>query len=361
MREKWNKLRKSILFYTVLMAILFTLMHFFLKLFNVQFRQWVYYFIVLLSVLGIIIGTIQIIRNKSKKVKMVFVCIGVCIAIFLAFYWHMILFIIMLSYSPEHIISKDGNKYVAYVNSFLSVNVEYCDYINWFLVGNKVKIYEDYGKGGYDPFNGRHNDYKPQQYYYYDNDGNVIKTNVKSYNKETDNIQSDTITNSLKVEKTEITENDNNDVLYEKKFDNDIIIRVVHRDYVLAQRELIGIEKSTDGGKTWSEQIKTSDGVIQIHNGTKFAFINENIGFINDPGLAGTSGDNRQLLVTIDGGKNFIKANIELNDLSKNFYIDDVPYIENNILKIKVYIIENLEKKYYYLYSIDNGITWKQV
>ena len=33
-------------------------------------------------------------------------------------------------------------------------------------------------------------------------------------------------------------------------------------------------------------------------------FIDENIGFINDLGLAGTNGENRELLVTVDGGKN---------------------------------------------------------
>ena len=40
------------------------------------------------------------------------------------------------------------------------------------------------------------------------------------------------------------------------------------------------------------------------------------------------------------------------------FHIEDVPYLENNMLKLKVYKIENYEKKYYYLYSEDNGKTW---
>lgn len=47
---------------------------------------------------------------------------------------------------------KDGKKMVARVNSFMKVRVEYYDYINPFVRGNKMKIEEDYGEGGYDPF-----------------------------------------------------------------------------------------------------------------------------------------------------------------------------------------------------------------
>lgn len=52
----------------------------------------------------------------------------------------------------EHIIEKDGKKMVAYVDSFLQVEVKYYDYINSFIRGDKIRIYEDYRSGGYDPF-----------------------------------------------------------------------------------------------------------------------------------------------------------------------------------------------------------------
>lgn len=52
----------------------------------------------------------------------------------------------------EHIIEKNGEKMVAYVDSFLQVEVKYYDHINSFLRGNKIRIYEDYGNGGFDPF-----------------------------------------------------------------------------------------------------------------------------------------------------------------------------------------------------------------
>lgn len=41
---------------------------------------------------------------------------------------------------------------VACVNSFLQVRVAYYDYVNCFVRGNQVRISEDYGSGGYDPF-----------------------------------------------------------------------------------------------------------------------------------------------------------------------------------------------------------------
>ncbi|WWU64666.1 hypothetical protein QJR26_16915 [Clostridium baratii] len=52
----------------------------------------------------------------------------------------------------EHIVEKDGKKMVAYVSSFMKTRVEYYDYINLFVRGNKIKIYEDYGDFTGDPF-----------------------------------------------------------------------------------------------------------------------------------------------------------------------------------------------------------------
>lgn len=63
---------------------------------------------------------------------------------------------VMLAYNPwdfpEHEVVKDNKKYLAVVNSFLSVDVDYYDYVDENLRGNKIRISENYGKGGYDPF-----------------------------------------------------------------------------------------------------------------------------------------------------------------------------------------------------------------
>ena len=41
---------------------------------------------------------------------------------------------------------------VAVVNSFLQVTVGYHVYQNFLTMGKDIVIYEDYGNGGYDPF-----------------------------------------------------------------------------------------------------------------------------------------------------------------------------------------------------------------
>ena len=74
---------------------------------------------------------------------------------------------------------------------------------------------------------------------------------------------------------------------------------------------LIGVEKTTDGGNTWIEQLETPDKVLQINSGAEFEFIDENTGYIKDPGLAGTNGENKKMLVTTDGGKHFEEVPIE--------------------------------------------------
>lgn len=76
----------------------------------------------------------------------------------------------------EHIIEKDGKKMIAYVDSFLQVEVKYYDYINSFIRGNKIRIYEDYGSGGFDPFE-KDEILIPIHSTYYDDNGNLIKSN----------------------------------------------------------------------------------------------------------------------------------------------------------------------------------------
>ena len=150
------------------------------------------------------------------------------------------------------------------------------------------------------------------------------------------------------------------DTLYEKRVDDNIIIRVVYKGAVLAQRSIIGIKKSTDGGVTWKEQKED----LQIHNGAEFIFLDENLGFINDPGLAGTEGENRGLIVTTNGGKTFVDANIihPSTITEKNLFVSGLPYLEDGKLKVKIYTInyqKNPVKTYYEFYSQDNGLNWK--
>lgn len=54
--------------------------------------------------------------------------------------------------------------------------MNYYDYVNPLVRGNKLKISEDYGNGGYDPFKSDEAP-KAKWYTYYDDNGNVIKSN----------------------------------------------------------------------------------------------------------------------------------------------------------------------------------------
>lgn len=340
--------KTSILFYVILFIVIFVLLHFLLMLFNIQFRQWVYYVVVAIAVIGILIGLFKLESIENKIVKRIVTISTVLCFIAIPY---ILLYCIFL-YIPEHILEKDNNKYVAKVRSFKRVDVYYYDYINFFLVGNKVRIHENYGSGGYDPFDGKHDNYEPLTYYYYDEDGKVIKTNSSNYYKTSNS------NNTNQSNKTEISQD--SDILYEKVINNNTIIRVINKESILAQRSIISIEKTTDGGQTWEKRLPEG---MQIHNGAKFIFLDENIGFINDPGLVGTEGENSGLLVTTDGGKTFINANIihPKNIEEKNLFVSELPYLENETLKVKIYTInhaKNPAKTFYEFSSKDNGLTW---
>lgn len=182
----------------------------------------------------------------------------------------------------------------------------------------------------------------------------IVSNNIEKNSENTDNIEyKDNSYDNIKE----------NDILYQKNFDENNIIRVVYKGAILGQRYVIQIEKSNDNGNTWINQLEMYDGYMQVHNNSKFVFIDNNIGFINDPGLVGTNNEYNKLLVTIDGGRNFIEANIIHPEFitEENLLISDVPYIENNLLKLKIYTInynKNPIEAYYQFYSQDNGLTW---
>lgn len=121
----------------------------------------------------IIIQTLRIIYNKVKSIILkssiiVVTIIAICTYLFVSVIGSIFLI------EPEHIIEKDNKKMVACVNSFLQVRVSYYDYVNLFVRGNKVRLYEDYGEGGYDPFETEEIS-SPKKCTYYDDNGNVIK------------------------------------------------------------------------------------------------------------------------------------------------------------------------------------------
>ena len=64
---------------------------------------------------------------------------------------------------------------VAYVSSFMDICVYYYDYKNFFFVGNKIRIKEYYGSGGFDPIENKHGyEYPVLNTDYYDENGKII-------------------------------------------------------------------------------------------------------------------------------------------------------------------------------------------
>lgn len=360
---KWTK--NNILLFTLFVIATLITSHFSLGIFNMRYRLSFIYSLSIFIVIGLIAGTIQLFRKKGKIVKSVIIIICTLITIVFLIFWQVIIFLIACAYTPEHVVEKDNKKYVAHVRYWLDTDVEYYDYINFFLMGKTERIHEYYYNVGKDVLADEKNEWKPSDVNYFDENGKIIKDNGEKNNStSTQKKENNTSNTDNKQNKDEAKKKEDN-VLYEKKIDESTYIRVVYLDSILAQRMLINIQKTIDGGMTWKNQLQMRDGYLTIHNGASFVFIDENIGFINDKGLAGTSGENRGLLVTRDGGKNFVSANIIKPNtiMAESFFVDGVAYLENNILKVKVYIIEYnygyQEKVYYDFYSEDDGLNWK--
>lgn len=146
-----------------LVSIYMLLEYIILRLINLAFMNNVVYIFV--SIFAILIMLI-LIKSGIENV-------AVFISIIILFTFGSVVF--TFTYQPEHIIEKDGKQMVAYVDSFLDVNIYYYDYINPVVRGSQLKIYENYGSGGYDPFN-REEMPTVKQYIYYDENGKVIKS-----------------------------------------------------------------------------------------------------------------------------------------------------------------------------------------
>lgn len=161
-----KKLKKSVLFYTILYAILLYTLYLILEKFNLMFRQWINVISFIIIGTGSIIGVGQVIFSINKKwLKTI---LGIVFVILLVIISPFVYMFSIFAYKPEHVVDKNKEKYVAYVIAFHMTEVEYYEYKNLFVSGNKVKIREYYGKGGFDPLdnkNGYMHNVKSVDYY----------------------------------------------------------------------------------------------------------------------------------------------------------------------------------------------------
>ena len=225
--EKIKKyIPKIILLDTMLYTLIIVTLYFILSSFKLMFREWIYIVSAVIIIGGFVAGIIQLLSKIKEKVLRN-VLIGIVI-ILLLLSTPAIFFLGAFSYTPEHIVRKDGKNYVAYVNGFLRTYVSYYDYKNIFVVGNQKRIEEDYGKGGFDPIENKFgNKYDVEMTTYYDKDGNVVsRENTKSDNQiqgttEINNIP-ENITNNIEEKNYNgiITNIDSNRIVFENKSRN---------------------------------------------------------------------------------------------------------------------------------------------
>ncbi len=167
-------------------------------------------------------------------------------------------------------------------HSILFANwINYYDYENIFYRSKQERIVEQYDDAIIE-----------SEYLYtiyYDENGKKIKEIDKSENEvieeKSENLYDD---NNNQIENKTVFKNETkneiiSEILYKKIIDDKTIIVITNEGAVLAQRSIIEIKKTNDGGKTWKNQLESYDRFIQIHNGAQFVFLDENIGFINDP------------------------------------------------------------------------------
>lgn len=154
---------------------------------------------------------------------------------------------------------------------------------------------------------------------------------------------------------------DDENTLYTIKFGN-TKLRFERYDYSLGQNQIVGVEKTTDKGRTYE---KITDEPIVVSMESKFVFINEKLGFaISKPNLT-QSNNYIGVKVTQDGGKTFTDGKINYNNPNIDILtIEDVPYIENDLLHLScsIYQVKADQSGYedvkLIFISSDNGLTW---
>lgn len=341
MKEKLNKLKEYIKNHIVVDIITFLGIYLILSTIlannNLVLRRWVNITVFVIALIGIIAQIIRTYINNGKKVRNIIklTCLVLCLAI--VFFWKLTLTVLLmfeLTFPSEKVIKTETEKYIVTQPWH---HFEYHKYINWFVYSSDYELDLDIK-----------------------NDENSNYISSITQNNEENKDTTVTIENDIhKDEEVELKEDD--EILYNETFD-DVSVVVVNRG-AWSGKYIIQILKSVDNGNTWYSQIESEEGVMDVHYGSKFRFLNENLGFINDPGITSSNRINSKFLVTNNGGKTFEKAKFILDE-NEEIFIDDVPYIENKVLKLNVYEVEYTYNQYiqidYVFISEDDGLTWKK-
>lgn len=365
----FNKVKQNILVYDLAFVCINILINFILYLINIRFRFWVIILIILISIVGFVIGMaeqIYISSENKKKVILLSLLVIIPIIILALVFLPIIGFVSLFNYKPEHVTILDNKKYVAVVSSFINVDVDYYDYYGFLLMGTKVRVHGDFGKGGHDPFNNP-NIADGVEYTYYDNSGKVKSKRIETFVKDKDGKIIDKNSYSIDINKTnkyDDTDNyllsENEEVLYEKRFDK-TILRFGKVDEVSGQNMLVNVLRSKDNGENF---VVVSDDAIKVSNKARFEFLDESLGFIVNTGVIYLDNRNTGLYITNDSGKTFTSSNFKyVNENADYISIESMPYYDKNTLKIKCSIYQtnnndSYENKELIFVSNDRGANW---
>ncbi|WP_349948674.1 hypothetical protein ABFV83_09745 [Lacrimispora sp. BS-2] len=283
-----------------------------LQHYGLMLRAWVgITFFVIIALLGFalsggIIYTLTKVYSRPKEgilrkivsaTGIVIILLGTGAFVILA------LFGAAFGYNPEHVVEKYGQKMVSYDRSYLDTNIEYYEYINFLVCGNKV-----IGNEG-----------PKQNYWFQDFQGNLIASYEEDFAllEITDKIAisfppeemkctfdgSDTRSRSVMSYSVDGENWEERDTGYHYQFFfGDIGYLVVSYDWAM-QHEAAAVYRSVDRGEHWSFISATpSDTLLQ-----NVMFFDEDTG-VFEYGEVGT--DSYALYTTMDGGSTFMKVNL---------------------------------------------------
>ncbi|MCL1819921.1 MAG: hypothetical protein FWG36_04610 [Oscillospiraceae bacterium] len=141
---------------------------------DLDYRYRIYYISAIVFIIGVILGTAQMIKKiKKKPIKIM------CAILFAASLITIAPFAYLgfgFAIRVEHVVVKEDYKLVAQVDGFNHTFVYYYDYINPFIQGKRMRLEEYYGTGGFDPIKNQYGfTYNVERYTWYDDNGNRIE------------------------------------------------------------------------------------------------------------------------------------------------------------------------------------------
>ena len=294
---------KSPIFYGISYLILYIIIGLILYKLGYVYLQGFRVFSILLVATLLIVGLILYINNKEgSALDQVFMLIILVIVT--------VIFLIVEALLPREKIVTVGNEKQVEVtsNTFLKENVNYYQYVNIFVRGNKIIVNE-----------------------------------IEKQDNNTETIIDD----------------DTTDILYEQRFSDTDIIRLRLIDYI-SSKDIVVIEKSIDNGASFNNILENDDKYLTINRDAEVTFVNENIGFIFDLGLLGKEDRYKKFLVTTDGGESFNDVSITISSYGDldYYYINNLPYLKNDKLVLDVSIPDGNDLKEIELVSNDDGLTF---